>query len=97
MHVGRIDLLDPTGKVWAAGDQRSQCVYTSRIRVTLTWQSTDAPNRREVSWRGFNAAVLRMPVVHHHGKTITHAGDLTPTQTQVSFEAISTGYVITVK
>ncbi len=81
--VERVDLLTPCGEVCPdPGDERYS-IYTTRVRMQVKLEPAESVAWTDLTWNGFNAAVLCVPVIVEQDNTATTIGSLTPSQATV--------------
>ncbi len=83
--LGQIQLLDPLGKPIPETSDECCSLYTTRVRVCFNCSYAKEAAWTEITWSGFNAAVLAAQVIRLDGREPQAIGRMTATQSTIRF------------
>lgn len=79
-------LLDPSGAAIDCADSRPYSIYTTRVRIRFLFEQPTPRASMSVTWNGFNAAILRVPVLYRDGAAEALIGLVSPSQPSLKVE-----------
>lgn len=82
----RVMLIDPAGAAIDESNNRPNSIYTTRLRLRYTLDPAARKALSTITWRGFNAAVLRVPVLYIQDGAESLIGMVTPNQPSLKIQ-----------
>ncbi len=89
IDIAQVDLLDPADKVAGGEKELTLSVFLTRLRIVARYKLEKSPKWIDLTWRGFNSAILGFLVIEQDEAEENPLGIITPTYATIRLEDTS--------